>query len=140
MKKQQKSQDFWDSWKHFTTVETRAIQATKRARSFVIQSLPKGKLVAIYIKGSFARREMRRGSDVDMVPIVVSNKFAGPVWAVNEKKVNPVIVVPLSLSEFRQNKLSTRDSHNPDLRAKPDRFLRHLAQYKIIFGKPIDSK
>ena len=140
MNKQQEDPEFWNTWKRCSTIETHAIQATKRARSFVVQSLPKGKLIAIYIKGSFARREMKRGSDVDMVPIVASDKFSGPVWEVNERKVKPVVVVPLSLSELRKNKLSSRARHNPDLRAKPDRFLHHLSQSQIIFGKPIDPK
>jgi hypothetical protein len=140
MKKQRKNLDFWDKWQHKTLIERKAIQALEKARSFVIQSLPAGKLEAIYIKGSFVRREMQQGCDVDMVPIVVSNKDQRAIWEVNDKHVHPVVIVPLSLSELHLNRLSTPASYHPDLRAKPDRFIRHLPNYKLIYGKPLNPK
>jgi len=49
-----------------------------------------------------------------------------------------VIVVPLSLWELEHNKLFTKSDHTPDLRAKPDRFLKKLNEYKLIYGNPLD--
>lgn len=50
--------DFWKSWKKKNTIEDKAIAALKEARQNVIDAVPTSALIAIYIKGSFARREM----------------------------------------------------------------------------------
>jgi hypothetical protein len=120
--------------------EKKAINAVEEARDRVIGSIQKDKLFAIYIKGSFARREMKEGSDVDMVPIVTENKYEGAVFGVNSPQINPVVVVPLSLWEFKHNKLWTKSSIKPDLRARPDRFLKKLKDCKLIYGRSLNPK
>ena len=132
--------DFWESWKNRTIVEKKAIDSVVKARNLVIDSIPPKALVAIYIKGSFARREMKEGSDVDMVPIVTENKYDGAIFGVNSPEIDPVCVVPLSLSEFRNNKLSSKGSYTPDLRAEPDLFLLKLKEYGLIYGVPLNPK
>lgn len=132
--------NFWTDWKNKTEIEKKAINSVEKARGLVIKSIPKDKLVAIYIKGSFARREMKKGSDVDMVPIVAENKYQGVVFVVNSSKIKPTIVVPLSLWEFEHNKLWTKSNRRPDLRAKPDRLLKKLKECKLIYGKPLNPK
>ena len=97
-------------------------------------------LVAIYIKGSFVRREMKESSDVDMVPIVSEDKYERTIFGVNSPEINPVCVVPLSLSEFRNNKLSSKGSYTPDLRAEPDLFLLKLRQCRLIYGTPLNPE
>lgn len=129
--------DFWDAWKYKTEIENKAIAAVKKARELIIKSIPKSALIAIYIKGSFVRREMNTSSDVDIVPIVTENKYEKDVFSVNSEKIYPAIVVPLSILEFKENKLySSIDP--PDLRAKPDRFLRKIDRCRLIYGKPLD--
>jgi len=132
--------DFWKSWQNKTEVEKKAIKSAEKARELVINAVPKNKLVAVYIKGSFARREMKKSSDVDMVPIVAENRYQGAVFGVNDSTIKPVIVVPLSLWELEHNKLWTRSNCKPDLRAKPDRLLKKLKECKLIYGKPINPK
>ncbi len=132
--------EFWKTWKNITAIEKRAIKALEKASELVRQVIPKNKLIAIYVKGSFVRREMKKDSDVDMVPIVSENKYQGAVFALNDKNIQPVVVVPLSLWEFRRNKLWTKSEQKVDLRAKPDTFLRHLDDYKLIYGKPLNYK
>ncbi len=127
--------DFWKWWKNKTTTEKKAISAATKARNLVIRSVPKKALVAIYIKGSFARREMKEASDVDMVPIVTENKYEGNVFAVNCPEIAPVVVVPLSLWELNHNKLFTKGNYSPDLRAEPDLFLKKLKECRLIYGK-----
>lgn len=131
--------DFWKGWKNKTKIEEKAIVAVERARALVVSAVPKSALVAIYIKGSFARREMKEGSDVDMVPIVTENKYEGEVFGVNSIEIEPVIVVPLSYWELEHNKLYSKNDHTPDLRAKPDRFLKKLSECKLIYGIPLDT-
>ena len=124
--------DFWKAWKNRTEVETKAIDSVVKARDLVTDSVPHKALVAIYIKGSFARREMKEGSDVDMAPIVTENKYGGAIFGVNSTEIDPVCVVPLSLSEFRNNKLSSKGNYTPDIRAEPDLFLLKLKEYRLI--------
>lgn len=133
-----KRPNFWRNWKKKTAFEEKAINTTIKAKDKVINAIPKDKLIAIYIKGSFARRELRKSSDVDMVPIVAENKYESAVFAVNGPNIKPVMIVPLSLWEFKHNKLWTKGSYKPDLRAEPDLFLKKLCEYKLIYGAPID--
>ncbi len=130
--------DFWDDWKNQTVIEEKAIEKVKIARAKIVKAIPKVALIAIYIKGSFTRREMKEGSDVDMVPIVAENKYEGDVFSVNSPEIDPVCVVPLSLWELKNNQLCTEGEHSPDLRAKPDRFLKKLGECKLIYGKSLN--
>lgn len=132
--------DFWKNWKNKTEIEERAINSVRRARKYIVESVSKNRLVAIYIKGSFARRELNKKSDVDIVPIVTKNKYQGDIWAVNDKDIHPAVVVPLSIQELKNNKLSSKSDYSPDLRAEPDLFLKKLKEYKIIYGKPLNPK
>jgi predicted nucleotidyltransferase len=133
-------QDFWKHWKNKTKIEKKAIKSTEKARELVINAVPKNKLVAIYLKGSFARREMKKGSDVDMVPIVAENRYQSAVFGVNDCGIDPVIVVPLSLWELEHNRLWTKSDRKPDLRAKPDRLLKMIKEYKLIYGHALNPK
>ncbi len=124
--------NFWKNWKNKSQIERKAIDSVKQARKTIIKSIPKEALIAIYIKGSFVRREMKEGSDVDIVPIVSENKYEKPVFEVNKPQIAPCVVVPLSLWELKNNKLFTK-SNSP--RARPDRFIKYLGYYKLIYGK-----
>ncbi len=130
--------NFWQEWKNKSELEERAIVSVQRAREFVIASVPPNALVAIYIKGSFTRREMKEGSDVDLVPIVSENQYEGDIFAVNGPEIDPVVVVPLSLDELRANRLSSKGNYIPDLRAEPDLFLLKLDHYRLIYGTPLN--
>ena len=133
--------DFWRSWKNKTEIEKKAIKSVERAREIIVNSVPKSKLVAIYIKGSFVRREMKEGSDVDIVPVVTENKYENAVFGTNIPEVHPpCMIVPLSLWEFKHNKLFTKAENKPDTRAKPDRFLKRLKYFKLIWGRPLSLK
>lgn len=83
---------------------------------------------------------MKKGSDVDIVPIVTENKYQGPVFGTNVPEVSPCMIIPLSLWEFKHNKLFTKSNYKPDLRAKPDRLLKKLDECKLIYGKRLDPK
>lgn len=132
--------DFWKNWKDKTPIEKEAIKSVEKARDLIIKSIPEKELVAIYIKGSFARKEMKKGSDVDVVPIVTKNRYEGDIFEVNSFDVYPSIVVPLSLWELKHNKLNTKSDHQVDLRAKPDILLRKLSDCRLIYGTPLNPK
>ncbi|MBU2420414.1 MAG: nucleotidyltransferase domain-containing protein [Nanoarchaeota archaeon] len=134
------TREFWKDWKRKTIIEKKAIKRIIKARGLIIKSIPKNKLIAIYIKGSFVRREMNKNSDIDIVPIVTEIKYEGRVFEVNSHNVYPCIVVPLSIEEFKKNKLMTQANHKPDLRAKPDRFLKKLKECGLIYGNGLNPK
>ena len=100
--------DFWKKWTKKTLIEKNAIKSVINARQYIIAAVPKDKLISIYIKGSFVRREMNKTSDVDMVPIVSENKYQARIFNINNKAIKPVIVVPLSIWELKNNKLWTK--------------------------------
>jgi hypothetical protein len=70
--------------------------------------------------------------------IVTENKYEDAVFSVNSSEIEPVVIVPLSLWELEHNELWSKSDHTPDLRAKPDRFLKKLSEYKLIYGNPLD--
>lgn len=135
-----KNYNFWENWKNKSKIEYQVIKPVIKARELVVKSIPRDKLIAIYIKGSFARREMKENSDVDIVPIVRDNQDEAPVFNVNSAKIRPCVVVPLSIWELKNNKLFTKSSFKPDLRARPDVFLRDLKFYKLIYGDGLNIK
>ncbi len=132
--------NFWKNWEHKTRIEKIAIQQVIKTRKLVIKAVPAKGLVAIYIKGSFVRREMTTASDVDMVPIVTANNYEGSIFELNDPAISPVMVIPLSLWELKHNRLFSKTDFKPDTRALPDIFLRKLDQYKLIYGKPLDPR
>ncbi len=132
--------NFWENWENINSIEEKAIKSIIKARELIIKSVPKKALVAIYIKGSFVRREMNRASDVDIVPIVTENKYEGPVFETNIPEIQPACVVPLSIVELKENKLLSEKEYNPDLRAEPDLFVLKLEEYKIIYGNQLNPK
>ncbi|MFA5127256.1 MAG: hypothetical protein WC465_04660 [Patescibacteria group bacterium] len=130
--------NFWNRWQHKTRIEKIAIQQVIKTRRLVRKAVPAKGLVAIYIKGSFVRREMTPVSDVDMVPIVTANSYEGQVFELNDKDISPVMIIPLSLWELKHNRLFSQTDITPDTRALPDIFLKKLDQYKLIYGRPLD--
>ena len=66
---------FWDSWKRKTKQEERAIAALKKVKKLIIENL-KDEIIAIYVKGSFIRREMNAKSDVDTEKGIAKRRLA----------------------------------------------------------------
>lgn len=130
--------DFWETWKAPTELERKAIAKVAKAREMLMHNIPSEALYSIYIKGSFVRREMRKGSDVDMVPIVTLTRYEAAAFEVNCPAISPVCVVPLSLEELKANKLGTATEIYPDLRAEPDLFLLKLPEHCCIYGKQLN--
>lgn len=130
--------EFWRNWKNITKTEERAIKSIKKAKQIIFENIPKEKIYAIYVKGSFVRREMNEKSDVDIVPITYDNKTLEKVKELEEKKGNlykPSELLPNSLKEFEQGK---RYLNYNKPKGSVDITLRNLHKYKLIYGKPLD--
>ena len=58
--------EFWKSWKKVNELEKAAIKSVKIAEKIIFKTLPKKKIISIYVGGSFVRRDMDKWSDVDL--------------------------------------------------------------------------
>lgn len=125
--------EFWNKWK-LTALEKKAIISIKKAIKILFKEIPSDKIYAIYIKGSFVRRELIPKSDVDIVPITYTSKDAKKITKLQELKGNtfaPAELLPHSLEEFETGKKISGMT-------RPDVLLRELHTYKKIYGKNID--
>ncbi len=129
---------FWVNWKHKTDAEKRAIVGLENARKILLRNIPKSKLIAVYLKGSFVRREMNEKSDVDIVPIVSSNRYLQVIKRLQEKhrmEYAPADFTPISLWELKHNQ-----KHDPkEMKSSPDVFVKNIQSAQLIYGRPLDT-
>lgn len=132
--------EFWKYWKNKTEIEKRAIDSIYVAQKILFDAVPKNGIYAIYVKGSFVRREMTTKSDVDIVPITYKNSTLDIIQKLEKTKGNlykPSELLPLSLEEFEQGKRYLKYS-TP--KGSVDLTLRNLYQFRLIYGKPVNIK
>ena len=130
---------FWKTWKRTSKLERRAIKGVLAAKRILLQNIPRKKLVALYVKGSFVRREMLPRSDVDMVPIVNDNRYLNRIIAIDKEKRHlyaPAELLPLSLWEIKHWK---RYSHRNEKGPKGAPSIDQFSTYKLIWGKELDA-
>lgn len=119
MKKQ-----FWKNWQKITKLEETAIKSIKKAKKILLQSVPKDKIIAIYVKGSFVRREMVKKSDVDIAPIVKDLKTKKAIQKLDKERsifYRPSELLPKTVQELKN----------------PNPFIDRLNSYKLIYGNPL---
>ena len=133
--------EFWKDWKKVTKLEKEAINSLKKAKKVILENIPKDEIIAIYVYGSFARREMNKKSDVDTRTIVSSNKALAKLESIRKKyneNFKPRIEFSrYSLWELKTGKLSKKGKKD---RPNTSRFLKNLESCKLIYGKPLDVK
>lgn len=132
--------DFWNEWKGKTGLEKRAIDSVGKAREVLLKNVPEEEIVAVYVKGSFVRREMNEKSDVDIVAVVKHDKYIGRIRKLQEEKggtYKPSELLAHSLGEFKDNE---RHFSYSSQKPKPDIFLRYLGNAKLIYGKLVEPK
>ena len=132
------SKEFWKSWKNKSKLEITAINSIKKAKNLLLENIPKKQITAIYIKGSFVRRELTKNSDVDIVPIVKDSRYIRKILKLQKEhsnKIKPSELLPHSIREFKENKRFLR-SDGP--KAHPNLFIKRLKYYNLIYGKPLD--
>lgn len=131
--------DFLYNWKNLKDLEGNGIQILKEGIDIIFKEIPKENIIAIYLKGSFSRREMNKGSDVD-VGVIVNSDFA--LKKLNElqieyresKKLN-FEFSGYSITELKTGKLS---DFGKSKRPGPGRFVRLIPSYILIYGEPLD--
>lgn len=132
--------EFWRKWKRKNKLEEAAIESLKVGKNIILKNIPKKEIIAIYIKGSFIRRELNEKSDVDFVTILKTGKYVRVLRELENKykgKVYPEIQIrpAYSINELKNGKIRRKTHSTP-----PYRFVKHLKHYKIIYGKALSRE
>lgn len=120
--------EFWKYWKNKSSIERSLIKELVSAKSLFETELKV--LEAIYVKGSFQRREIVKGSDLDLVLVYKIDMYDDNVKNLKEKlkqfKLNKINLSAYSLKELFEGKTK--------LGKNTKRFSKHLYQFKLLFG------
>lgn len=130
----------WKKWENITPFEQEAITSALAARRIITTHIPRDEIVAIYLKGSFIRREMTPTSDVDTLTILRHSRYL-PVLKKMEQHHKSLYHPPIGFSgysvwELRYNK---RSRWGTTVRASPGRIVYHLPHYRLLYGQPVDT-
>jgi predicted nucleotidyltransferase len=133
-----KEKEFWEDWKRKTKIEEAGINSVKSAKKIILENIPKEEIISIYVKGSFARREMNKKSDIDTTTILKSSKYTKKLRQLTKKYGNSfkpeIQFSTYCLWELKTGKKSKSHKGSPS----PARILKHIPHYKIIYGNPLD--
>lgn len=127
---------FYNSWKKKTKLEEGGIKSLKSAKKIILENIPKKEIIAIYVKGSFVRREMNKKSDIDTVTILKTSKYL-PKLKKLEKKYRTKFKPQLQIAGYSLWELKTgkKSKIKKKISASTSRFVKHLPHHKLIYGK-----
>ena len=133
MKKISKINKFWEDWKNKTEIETKIIQELEKTENILKKQT---KILSIYVKGTFPRRETIQGSDVDLVLIFKEKNYEEQKNKIKQelkqKELNKI-----SLSAYSTEELKTGKTHQGK---NTTRFSKHIDEYELLIGKKLNSK
>ncbi|MBS3083419.1 hypothetical protein J4423_01295 [Candidatus Pacearchaeota archaeon] len=130
---------FWGDWK-LSKLEKEGAKSILYAKKLILEHIPHEEIMAIYVKGSFVRREMNIYSDVDTFTVLKHSKYVSRMKNL-EKKYRKAIHPPIQLSsmslwELKNNK---RAKLRRGIGTSPAAISNHLKHYKLIYGKEINT-
>jgi predicted nucleotidyltransferase len=137
-----KKESFYQNWKNKTSLEKSAIKSLNSALKIIFQQVSKKEIFAIYVMGSFVRREMNNKSDVDIMVVVKNSKYNKKIERINldfGEKFNPEInLCVYSIWELKTGRRckSILKKGKPH----PIKLAPLLPGYKLIYGKQIPLK
>lgn len=129
---------FWNSWKEITELEEKAIRSLKSARKIILDNVPRNKIVAIYVGGSFVRREMNEKSDVDTWTIVKESRLVKKLESLH-KEWRYQFKPEIGISGYSLWELMKGKSRGEKPKVNPQKFLTKIDNYALIFGRPINK-
>ncbi|MFC1686200.1 nucleotidyltransferase domain-containing protein [Nanoarchaeota archaeon] len=133
--------EFWKDWKKTNELEKGAIKAIKTAEKIILKTLPKKKIISIYVGGSFVRRDMNKWSDLDVWAITSDVKSLKTIKKLKKKygeKHKPVIgFTGYTITELRRGRKSKQ---LPVMRTAPSRFTKNINRFRCIYGEDLDTK
>ena len=131
--------NFWDVWEKKTDLEKKAVNSVLKAKEIILNNISRKNIVAIYVGGSFIRRELNERSDIDTWTIVNDNRLLKRIDSLYEKYkdvMRPQLgMAGLSLWEFKNGR---RYGKSTRPRANTSRFVKKIPDYKLIFGKALN--
>ena len=130
--------EFYKDWKKLTKQEEEAVKALKKGKKIVLENIPKQEIIAIYAKGSFIRREMKKGSDVDLFVVLKTKKYTKKLNKLSKEAKNnsePKINIGsgYTLWELQRGKKLKQRENKPN----PPRIVKHLPHYKLLYGRDV---
>ncbi len=128
-------QKFYNSWRNKTPLERRYIESLEKAVEWIKGQEFFDSVVAIYVKGSFAFREINKKSDIDLVAIMQKNSQLQRVREIRDKhkdELKPVDILPISLEELAANERFVKT----EMKGRPDYDTIFMRYFKFVYGKP----
>jgi len=131
--------EFWKDWKRKTKLEEEAIEVVKKGKKILLTRIPKQEIVSIYLKGSLARRELTKRSDIDFVVILRNSKFISRLKKI-EGDYERKFALELEVRGYTLQELKTgKRIKNISSTTPPYRFVKHLQNFKLIYGKDLKN-
>ena len=130
--------EFWRDWKRKSKLEEDAIRSIRVAKKIILDNIPKEEIIAIYVKGTFVRRELNKHSDVDTVTILRTSKYIKRLKSLS-KKYKHEFKPPFQLGAYSLSELKTGKKLKDSSQTHPGRFVKHLKHNKIIYGEALSS-
>ncbi len=127
----------WKNWENKTKQEEDATRSLEETKRIVLENIPNEQIVAMYVGGSFTRREMDKKSDIDTWTIVKDHKYVAKLQKLHEQfrdRYKPEI----GISGYSLKELESGKTIGKKLRANPGRFLKKLEDYVLLYGRPLD--
>jgi predicted nucleotidyltransferase len=130
----------WRAWKRKTKQEKAALESLKEGKKIILDNIKKDKIMAIYVKGSFIRREMNERSDVDILTIVKDSRDLKKIEELDKeykRSFKPKLqLLGMSMKELKTGKRIPSDKPNPN----PSRTLKQIQDYILIYGEKLDTE
>jgi len=129
---------FWKDWKRKSLLEKKAINNIKIAIKRIINEASREEILSIYIKGSFIKREMKKGSDIDTILVLKTKKERKKLRELKNSfgKMSP----PIHFGIRTYRELISGKRINPGNSAgSVGRFNTNLHNFKLVYGDPLDK-
>ncbi len=131
---------FYDNWKKKTKLEKAGIVTLKLAQDLIFENVSRDEIVSIYVKGSFPRREMNVGSDVDTLIVLRTKKYLSELRRLDKWGKSSGIIPYPQFAGYSLWELKTGKRIGKGNGASPSRVVKHLKEYELIFGEDLTKK
>jgi len=131
--------EFWEDWKRKTKLEEAAIRSYKAGKKIILEKIPEDEVISIYVRGSFARRELDKQSDIDFVVILNTSNYLKRLKKLNEAYKSE-FYPEIEIKGYSWWELKTgRRSKNSVSATPPYITTKHLPKFKLIYGKDLSK-
>ena len=136
---------FWSAWKNRSPLEEKFIAALESQYQEIEPLIPKEKIVAIYVGGSFVRREITSQSDIDVYVIVketseLEDMIARTIAFNKQTRKVPITVHVYAFKELEDGKFNPGSPYGwqSGRAAPPNYLLAQLPTFEVIYGQHLE--